>query len=328
MYHFEDYTRYVTETIGARVPVVRAAERGTLSFTPYISDTCSASCRFCSEKLSNGAVAGAALTVCEGYCEKLTAVLLAQRDRTMFLSVSGMEPTENVPQLALVSVAVRRAVQGGCSIPERVMYTNLSGFTKDGARLIELVRSLGLTRIECSRHHHDAAVCQSIMRFRKRETIRANETFTQVVRQLLDIVPVTMVCVMQQTGVATPADAAAYLAFARENGVRRVVFRGLSVFSGTADGAAIARYIAENRVETLDMLRALPPSFRLRSVTEGYYYYSFVYQYDDMEVLFEMSDYDRMHRVHVGTQRHKLIFYPNGELYCDWDRDPRARLLT
>ena len=34
MYHFEDYTRYVTETIGARVPVVRAAERGTLSFTP------------------------------------------------------------------------------------------------------------------------------------------------------------------------------------------------------------------------------------------------------------------------------------------------------
>ena len=325
MQYYDDYRRYIDEMI--TVPVVKASGRGTLSFTPYISNQCSAACRFCSEKLYNGGIAGAALTLCPDYRERLTDVLLSQRARPIFLSISGMEPTESIGQLALVSEAVQKAESLGCRFSERVMYSNLSGFAKDFERLTDLVRTLQLTRIECSRHHFREETNQEIVRFKPGEPIRRNSELTRIVRELLPIVPVTMVCVMQKNGIASPEDVRAYLEFARGIGVQRVVFRGLSIFSGTADGTAVSSYIHANRVETLDMIRALPAdAFHLKSVTQGYYYYSFCYEYRDMQVLFEMSDYDQMHREHHSTQQHKLIFYPNGELYKDWNRDPQGKV--
>ncbi|MBR3267494.1 MAG: hypothetical protein IKI58_02010 [Oscillospiraceae bacterium] len=327
MYYYADYQQYIAETLDSSIPVIKAAERGILSFTPYISNRCSAACRFCSEKLYSGGIAGAGLTVCSGYREKLTGILRAQRGRQIFLSVSGMEPSESIGQLILVSEAVRQAEESGCVFTDRVMYSNLSGFAKEPERLTEVVRSLKLTRIECSRHHFDDTVNQQIVRFREGEAIRQNEVFIRVVRSLLQTVPVTMVCVMQKTGISSPEDAICYLEFARQTGVRNVVFRALSIFSEPADGVQIASYITENRVEMLDMIRALPQEhFRLMSVTEGYYYYSFRYQYRDMQVLFEMSDYDRMHREHYSERQHKLIFYPNGELFKDWNRKPEGKI--
>ena len=327
MHYYADYKQYVAETLRDSVPVIRAAERGTLSFTPYISNRCSAACRFCSEKLYRGGIASADLTVCSGYREKLAEILRSQRGRKIFLSVSGMEPSESIGQLSLVREAVQQAEQSGCVFTERVMYSNLSGFAKHWEQLTALVRSLKLTRIECSRHHFDDAVNQQIVRFRDGEHIRQNSVFIRTVQNLLQIVPVTMVCVMQKTGVASPEDVLPYLEFARQTGVRHVVFRALSIFSEPADGIQIASYITENRVEMLDMIRALPQEhFRLLSVTEGYYYYSFRYQYCDMEVLFEMSDYDQMRREHHSERQHKLIFYPNGELYKDWNRNPDGKV--
>ncbi|MCR4761111.1 MAG: hypothetical protein K5705_12765 [Oscillospiraceae bacterium] len=327
MYYYADYQQYIAEALDKSIPVIRAAERGTLSFTPYISNHCSAACRFCSEKLYSGGIVSAELRVCSRYREKLTEILCAQRGRSIFLSVSGMEPSESIEQLSLVSDAVRQAEQSGCVFTERVMYSNLSGFAKNRERLTALVRSLKLTRIECSRHHFDDAVNQTIVRFKDGETIRQNSVFTQTVRELLQIVSVTMVCVMQKTGIAAPEDILSYLEFARQTGVRKVVFRALSIFTEPADGVQIAAYITENRVEMLDIIRALPQdAFRLMSVTEGYYYYSFRYQYRDMQVMFEMSDYDRMHREHHSERRHKLIFYPNGELFKDWNRTPEGKI--
>ena len=100
MYYYADYQRYIAEALEKSVPVIRAAERGTLSFTPYISNHCSAACRFCSEKLYSGGIVSAGLRVCSGYREKLTEILCAQRGRNIFLSVSGMEPSESIEQLS------------------------------------------------------------------------------------------------------------------------------------------------------------------------------------------------------------------------------------
>lgn len=320
MKYYLDYQRYISESVAPDIPVVWANENGLLSFTPYISNPCSANCRFCSEKLSSGGVAAAALSVCSGYREKLLRAFLYQRGRNIFLSVSGMEPSESPAQLALVSEAVLLAEQQGCIFSDRVMYSNLSGFTKNWKTLTDLVRTLKLSRIECSRHHFDEQINQQIVRFKHIETIRSNAVFAQIVRRLQNIVSVRMVCVTQKSGVASLDDIVSYLEFARKIGVNEVVFRGLSVFSEQAECHAVASYIAENRIDMLDILRILPPDrFHLRSVTEGYYYYSFQYSWNDMNVWFEMSDYDRMIQNHNSDRQFKLIFYPNGDLCKDWN---------
>ena len=320
MMHYEDYTKYVEKQVDRSVPVIQAVDKGTLSFTPYISNLCSACCRFCSERLSAGGMNAARLSVCDHYRDKLVRAFLYARSRPIFLSVSGIEPSESVDQLALVSEAVRLAEQEGCVFTDRVMYSNLSGFTKEWDRLAGLVRDLKLTRIESSRHHYDEDVNQRIVRFRPGETNRTNRVFGETVRRLLPVVPVTFACVIQKSGISTAADVLSYLDFARSLGVERVVFRELSVFSEEPDNSEVASYITANRVEIMDILQALQPGdFRPLSVTRGYYYYSFLYQYRGMHVLFEMSDYDQMIREHYGDRLHKLIFYADGSLCRDWN---------
>jgi len=320
VYHYDDYKRYISECVDQSIPIEKVVESGRLSFTPYISNSCSASCRFCSEKLICGGVVAAGLSVCSGYRDKLVNALVHQRSRNVFLSISGMEPTESIEQLSLVNEAVQIAEQQGCTFCERVMYSNLSGFTKHWDRLSKMVKELKLTRIECSRHHFDESTNQYIARFKEGETIRSNEVFINTVKKLLAIVPMTMVCVMQKTGIGSPESVVSYLEFAHSMGVKNVVFRGLSVFTEPADGVAIASYISENRVNTLDIIQALPSDlFKLASIKEGYYYFSFCYEYRDMSVLFEMSDYDQMKRSHYSDQQYKLIFYPNGDLCKDWN---------
>lgn len=53
MKYYLDYQRYISESVAPDIPVVQANENGLLSFTPYISNPCSANCRFCSEKLKS-----------------------------------------------------------------------------------------------------------------------------------------------------------------------------------------------------------------------------------------------------------------------------------
>ncbi len=327
MKYYDDYRRYVSEEIDKRVPVIPTADTGLLSFTPYISNRCSAACRFCSERLTKRGAAAAGLSMCDGYRDKLVRAFLYQRERPMSLSVSGMEPSESPEQLRAVSEAVRIAEQAGCSFPNRVMYSNLSGFTKRRDELLGILGDLRLTRIECSRHHYDETVNQSIARFKPGETIRENAVFSAVVHDLLQRVPITMVCVTQRSGVASQGAVEEYLDFARRNGVERVVFRELSVFLDQNEQNDVTSYITESRVEMMDLLTSLPDRFRLERVTEGYYYYSFIYRYEGMEVLFEMSDYNQMVKRHYGDGRlHKLIFYCNGDLCRDWDMRGRIDL--
>ena len=59
--------------------------------------------------------------------------------------------------------------------------------------------------------------------------------------------------------------------------------------------------------------------FILKSIVQGYYYYSFEYKYRGMKVCFEMSDYEEMEKRISENHLQKLILYPDGKLCMNWN---------
>lgn len=317
---YEDYRRtamMMSEKNGT--PITEKAG-SLLSFTPYIDNSCSAACRFCSERLTKNGVDSRCGEVCADYEQKLTSVLSRLGERQIFLSISGKEPTESPGQLYSVCRAVKAAKEMGLQLSEAVVYSNLSGFCKYGDVLSEALSSLPLTRIEFSRHHFDEETNQSIMLFKNGEEIKKNSVLADITDTLGKAFPLRMVCVLQKTGIADCGGVTEYLDFARSLGVSDVVFRELAIFGSSVDSGATADYIIDNRIELSDLLPKLGEGFRLISITKGYYYFSFIYSFRDMRVCFEMSDYEEMERQHTGSIVHKLIFYPDGRLCRSWNK--------
>lgn len=321
MKNYKDYQKYASDISAKRnIEITKANSGDKLSFTPYIYNNCSASCKFCSEKLVRHGKVMVCDAPCEHYTERLTRALQYVFDRKIFLSLSGKEPSENVEQLEMISKAVEKVEHNGGIIQQRVMYSNLSGFTKEWERLISVLHDLAVSRIECSRHHYDENINQNIMRFKVGETIQNNAVFLDVVQKLQRNFSIKMVCVFQKSGVKNAEDVVSYLKFAKEAGVKEIVFRELAMFDDAVDQGITTEYIVENRVELMEILEELPRSvFHLSEITEGYYYYSFVYEYAGMKVYFEMSDYEEMIKHHNSSDLYKLIFYPNGKLCKDWN---------
>lgn len=332
MKSYEDYRKLaaiMSEKTGA--PVMESAE-GLLSFTPYIDNSCSAACRFCSERLTKNGMDSCCDGMCADYEERLASILSRLDGRDVFLSLSGKEPTESPHQLEAIRRAVCSAREKGLRLADAVMYSNLSGFCKNGDALTETLASLPVTRIEFSRHHYDEGINQSIMLFRRGEKIRENSALLAVTEQLGRRFPLRMVCVLQRSGVGDMDGILRYLDFACSLKVRDVVFRELCVFGSSVDSGATTDYIISNRVELWDILPQLGGGFVLESITQGYYYFSFIYRYGDMRVCFEMSDYEEMERKHSGERVHKLIFYPDGRLCRSWNKkgvmeDKNGKLL-
>lgn len=320
MKFYDDYKKEAMRLADGYGIPVNTSRGDLLSFTPYIENSCSAACRFCSERLTKNGMDSSCGSVCPDYQKRLAGVLMRLRDKRIFLSLSGKEPTESPEQLELISSAVNAARQSGLVLSEAVMYSNLSGFCKWGDRILEAVSALPLTRIEFSRHHFDEEINQRIMRFRSGERIRYNETLSAVVKQLGERYPERMVCVLQKAGIGDVEGVMRYLEFARSLGVNDVVFRELALFGDSVDPGSTAGYITGNRVEINDIMHRLPESFRLVNITEGYYYFSFVYELSGMRVCFEMSDYEEMEKKHSGSRIHKLIFYPDGKLCRSWNK--------
>ncbi|SCX83869.1 radical SAM protein [Butyrivibrio sp. INlla14] len=321
MHFYSDYNNWAQQ-LAARtnIDITQRGYGKYLSFTPYIYNECSASCRFCSEKLIRDGQAMVCEGICDGYREMLEKALAYAGDREIFLSLSGKEPSESPHHLELIAEAVKNAECNGSVIKPRVMYSNLSGFVKNWDRLLKVIKALNVTRIECSRHFYEEDRNQRIVQFKSGETIKENTVFEDVVKRLGQQVPLKMVCVFQKGGVENAEDVVRYLDFARSLGVTGVVFRELSVFADGVDAGPVQQYITDSRIELLDILENLPESeFAISSINRGYYYFSFQYCYKDMEVSFEMSDYEEMIKNHTGGELHKLIFYPNGMLCRDWN---------
>lgn len=325
MLHYKDYNQYVNELLecgklsNSRFCDINQINR--VSFTPYVYNTCSASCCFCSEKLVRNGKAMACGEVCEDYAERLKAVFRWLKNQPVFLSISGKEPSESVEQVGVIIDAATQFEESGGKITDKVMYTNLSGFCKRKEELFSLVKKGKLTRIECSRHHHDENINQSIVNFKPAEPIKENKIFMQTVKELNKITPVKMVCVMQRSGVASKDEVERYIEFAKSAGVDSVVFRELAMFDDAVEYNNTTKYIVENRVELMDILKELDEQrFTDLSVTKGYYYFSFEYKYNDMKVAFEMSDYEEMIKHHYNDKKlNKVILYPNGILCKDWN---------
>lgn len=329
MKYYRDYLKYAKENAEARkIEIINSNDSDNqLSFTPYIYNNCSASCKFCSEKLVRNGKVMVCNNICDAYVDKLIQAFRYVKNRKIFLSLSGKEPSESVDQLEKISIAVSKMEACGSKFTERVMYTNLSGFTKSWDQLIKVINDLKVSRIECSRHHYDETVNQNIVQFKYRELIKSNKVFIDVVHKLKNIVPVKMVCVFQKAGVCNAIEVVKYLDFARKAGVKEVVFRELAVFADAVDNGTTKDYIIENRVELMEILSELPDNeFHLNSIVEGYYYFSFSYSYKDMNVNFEMSDYEEMIKKHNSDDIYKLIFYPNGALCRDWNMEGKIAI--
>lgn len=321
MKHYEDYQKYAKVLAHEKQTVIVYRDIGDqISFTPYIYNNCSASCAFCSEKLVRNGKRMICEEICADYEERLSKVFERLKTEKVFLSLSGKEPSESPDLLeTILHCAGKFEAAGGC-ITEKVLYSNLSGFCKQKDRLVQMLCNAKTDRIECSRHHYDEAVNQRIVHFRENEAIQYNETFLKVVKALMPLFSVKMVCVLQKQGISCVEEIIRYLEFARGAGVSEVVFRELAMFDASVDSGAAADYIVSNRVELMDILKKLDDAqFADLKIVQGYYYYSFQYNYMGLRVSFEMSDYEEMHRKHQGDKLYKLIFYPNGKLCTDWN---------
>lgn len=326
---YEDYYQFAKQLVAANnVNIENRLENQQLSITPYIYNTCSANCQFCSEKL----VRGGSITVCNGistdYVDKFNKILDRVKDRPIFLSLSGKEPTESKDHLKVILDVAKNFQNNGGNITDKVMYSNLSGFAKDFEGLMNVLSGNDITRIECSRHHYDEEKNQWIVKFKHYnggyEPIMNNDVFADVVKKLNTVIPVKMVCVLQKTGIGKVDEIINYLEFAGKLGVTEVVFRELAVFNDSVEMGRTQQYIVENRVELMDLLVNLPNNlFKINTIIKGYYYFSFGYKFDNrMNVSFEMSDYEEMIKYHSNMNDdkiYKLIYYPNGILCKDWN---------
>ena len=322
-----DASRWHNHAIGGRS--YRIAQ--PVTFTPYASAMpCSARCRFCSETLvEQGSKRPASgLRPSGAYFSQLREALQQLEGLPLSYSLSGLETTDDPDWLyrmldVLEGHAAVSPVQG------RVLYSNGAGLAHPahGQALLERLARFGVDWVELSRHHADAAVNQSIMRFRPGVHVQRQAAFTGMLRSLSERLPVKLVCIVQECGVASPQDLLHYLAWARDLGVRAVIFREFSQLDERYRDNVTARYIASTRVAMAGLLEgclALPDfldRFTCEQVTEGYYFWNLVGRYGDMRVTFEASDYARMHRQHQSGDVYKLVFHANGKLCAGWNPD-------
>ncbi|WP_066269596.1 hypothetical protein [Hydrogenophaga palleronii] len=301
-----------------------------ITFTPYASARpCSARCAFCSENLrpTRTLTPAALLRPEPDYFAGLARALRALRGVPLSWSLSGLENSDDSAWLLQLLSVLQAAEQNGIPVQERVLYSNGSGFALvPGPVLLDALQRFGLSWVELSRHHHQGAANQAIMRFRPGQPITRQPCFEQVVQQLAARLPLRLVCLLQQGGIASPDGVADYLAWAAHCGAGTVIFREFSRLDRDYRDNGTARYLASARVPMAPLLRAclddprLGPRWQLCSLTEGYYFQNLrVRTPEGLEVVFEWSDYGAMHERHASGEVYKLVYFANGQLCAGWD---------
>ena len=320
-----DDSRWRWHTIGERS--YRIAQ--PVTFTPYASAMpCSARCRFCSEALIERAAArpSSAIRPGNGYFDNLRAALRQLIGLPISYSLSGLETTDDLEWIYPLLDVLEQHAEASL-VHNRVLYTNGAGLARSsqGKDLLDRLAAFRLDWIELSRHHFCEDINQSIMRFRSGVDAQYQDRFVSMVRILADRIPVKLVCLVQNGGVATAGDVLCYLDWARSLGVEAVIFREFSKLDDDYVNNVTARYIASARIPMADLLeqclsrRAFADLFEFEQVTEGYYFWNLIGRYQGMRVTFEASDYALMHRQHRSGNVYKLVFHANGNLCADWN---------
>lgn len=302
-----------------------------ITFTPFASvQPCSARCVFCSETLihKEASQLSASLRPGADYFERLREVLLALRGLPLCFSLSGLEATDQSTWLEVLLGVLQEHQDGGGVVESKVLYSNAAGLAREttGARLLPILRSFALTRIELSRHHHQEDQNDAIMRFRRGQPIRHQAVFERTVQDLLVAeIPVRLVCVLQSGGVACGRDVWAYLAWAVSCGAKDVVFREFSRLHDIYQENQTSRNIEDRRVSLEALLQEiflspLPKGFTWTGLTVGYYFWNIeMMTSEGVRITFETSDYKSMKERHRSEVLYKLVYHANGNLCGDWD---------
>lgn len=306
-----------------------------ITFTPYAAvRACSARCLFCSENLRiDGETPAARLRPLPNYFDALTAALAQLHGLPLSYSLSGLETTDDLDWCQRLLETLRAAERDGLRVEDRVLYTNGAGFAKVGGdALAAAFAGIGLSWVELSRHHHDALRNAAIMRFRGSEPVASDDGFASAVARLRAHVPLRLVCIVQRGGIEDAAGVDAYLQWAQALGASTVIFREFSRLDARYRDNATRRYTDAARVSVTDLLTECLHAGRMRSptfsvltpevATEGYYFRNVRLRLrDGMAVVFEASDYARMHQQHASGALYKLVFHANGRLCAGWSPD-------
>lgn len=333
----DDATRWRQCTLAGREFLVAQP----VTFTPYAAARpCSARCRFCSEnlRLADGGVAAATLRPDVRYFDGLRRALAALTALPVSLSLSGLENSDDGEWLRALLATLDAAIGTGLQVEERVLYSNGAGFAHDdGEALLDALQAFGLSWLELSRHHPDAARNQAIMRFRAGEPVAETAAFEAVARKASARFPLKLVCLLQRGGIETPDAVRRYLDWARTLGAEAVIFREFSRLDARYRDNATRRYVDGARVHADALLAcclddaAFAAEYRPALLTEGYYFWNLrLRAADGFGAVFESSDYAAMHARHErDPQRiHKLVYFPNGHLCAGWQPDRQVLLRT
>ena len=310
-----------------------------ITFTPYAATgPCTARCRFCSENLRMEGAGRHAAQLRPGpdYFSGLQCALQQLAGLPMGISLSGLEPTADPHWLRqLLATLQQGETHAEQPYTEKILYSNGTGFAEDHSReaLLSALCDFGLRRVEWSRHSHVQEHNDRIMRFRPDSAIAGQPCFTRSLALVQAALPVTLVCILQQGGIASLAGVQAYLQWAVDMGVHRVVFRELAQLDGQYRANNTSLYVQRSRVGAERMVRALleqqHPSaadFSPLHMTEGYYFWNVEFLWrGQLTVVFEASDYPRMHECHDSEVVYKLVYHANGCLTAGWD--PQRRVL-
>jgi hypothetical protein len=300
-----------------------------VTFTPYAaSRPCSARCRFCSENLRvrDAGRAAAMLRPATNYFAHLARALDALAGLPLGYSLSGLEMTDDPAWFHELAAQLQRHAARS-QVSETVLYTNGAGITDPAQRsdILAAVARLPSPTIEWSRHHFDTAANQQIMRIESANRASIAAHFEAAVLAAHGTVPVKLVCVVQSGGIDTAESVAHYLTWARSLGVDTVIFRELSALDDSYLPNGTSRYIAGARCAMTGLLSATLASFGDRfeadRATMGYYFWNLCGRVDGMNVVFEASDYARMHDRHRTHRVYKLVFHANGNLCAGWNPD-------
>lgn len=250
------------------------------------------------------------------------------RDVPLSYSLSGLESTDDPDWLCQLLDTLQSAGDVGPAIEGSVLYTNGAGLVHHGERLLAALSDFGLSWIEWSRHHDAEGPNDQIMRFRLGQAVAQQADAEAAIAATNAVLPVKLVCVVQQGGIAQADDVWRYLSWARTLGVRTVIFREFSALPSTYQSNVTRRYVDSHRVCIDDLLASCLDSARFRHtlepevLTHGYYFWNARWRAPDgMTVVFERSDYGTLHACEHTGLIYKLVFHANEHLCAGWQPD-------
>lgn len=315
-------------------PVIHAAL--PLTLTPYAATgPCPARCVFCSENLRVEGAGRHASMLRPGpdWLAGLRRALHALDGLPFGISLSGLEPTRDCDWLlALLEALQQHEVNASQPFTEKILYSNGTGFGREHERdkLLHALCSFGLQRVEWSRHAHEQAGNDRIMRFRADTAIADQQQFERSLTAVTQRLPVTLVCLLQRGGVDTVSALLAYLSWAEQQGVGGVVFREFARTGANYRRSFTQLTLQQRRVSCEAALRRLlggDCELEPVALSEGYYFWSMELLWRGrLRVVFESSDYRRLQQLHASDTVYKLVYHNNGHLCADWDPEQRVLL--